>query len=231
MSPRVTPENRIPDIVAAAIDVFSRKGYRMTQMEEVAEQAGVSKATLYYYFKSKLHLFQYVLENGSREGDRNAPPPESSLPRSEDDFLRLLKKKLKESTRLRSVTSFLGAESKSIDLEKEIAEIVEELWDISERNRIQIVILEKSFSEFPELGEVYDRHGRGQMLRQLERYLIGRIRQGKIRPLHSVPATARFMLESLAWFGFKQPGAAGPTYPREQALPDLISIFVAGLQT
>lgn len=230
MSPRVTPDNRIPDIVEAAIDVFSRKGYRMAQMEEIAEKAGVSKATLYYYFKSKIHLFQYVLENGSREGNRNVPPPESSLPKSEGDFLRLLKKKLKENTRLRSVTSFLGAKTEGIDLEKEISEIVEELWDISEKNRIQIVVLEKSFSEFPELGEVYDRHGRGQMLRQLERYLIDRMRSGKVRPLHSVPATARFMLESLAWFGFKQPGAASPAYPRSQALPDLTSIFVRGLR-
>ncbi len=232
MSPRVTPDNRIPDIVGAAIDVFSRKGYRLAQMEEIAAEAAVSKATLYYYFKSKARLFHYVLENGTPYGNGKLPPPETASSMSEGELLELLRRRLKKGSRISSIQAFLRKGAKDIDLTHEIAEILGEFWDICERNRIQIVILEKSAFEFPELADVYDRYARRQALRQLEEYLTVRIRMGAIRPLHSVPATARFMLESLAWFGFKQlGGTAVPLFSKSETLPDLISIFVAGLRT
>jgi len=231
MSPRVTPKNRIPDIVRAAIAVFSRKGYRLTQMEEIAEEAEVSKATLYYYFKNKVHLFQYVLQNSGSEGNGDNPPPESSQPKSERDLLLLLKKRLREGSRLESVGKLLSRKAEEVDLASEIAEVLEELWDITERNRIQIVILEKSAFEFPELAEIYDKYARRQVLFQLEEYLTARIRQGVVRSLQSVPATARFITEALAWFGFKQKMARDPIYPKLEVLPDLVSILVKGLRT
>ncbi len=229
MSPRITPENRIPDIVRAAIAVFSRKGYRLTQMEEIAEEAEVSKATLYYYFKSKAHLFQYVLQNSNPEGDGDMPSPESSQPKSERDLLLLLKRRLKEGSRLEKLNGFLSRKAEEVDLASEIAQILEELWDITERNRIQIVILEKSAFEFPELAEIYDKYARRQVLHQLEEYLAARIAQGTIRSLQSIPATARFVTESLAWFGFKQKMARDPIYTKAEVLPDLTTILVKGL--
>jgi AcrR family transcriptional regulator len=225
--PRVTPDNRIPDIVEAAIRVFGLKGYRLTQMDEIADQAKVSKATLYYYFKNKAHLFQYVLENGRTDGGASLPPPETTSSVSEKDLLQLLKKRLKEDTRLNSIKSCMGAEPKRVDLAKEIAAIAEELWDLTEKNRVQIIILERSFLEFPELAEIYDTYARGRILRQLEEYFALRITQHLIRPLDSVPVAARFMLESLAWFG-KQ--GSGRPFSKHEALPNLVSILVRGLK-
>ena len=37
----------------AATDLFARKGFDATSVREIVEAAGVSKPTLYYYFKSK----------------------------------------------------------------------------------------------------------------------------------------------------------------------------------
>ncbi len=232
---RTTPANRIPDIVRAAIAVFIRKGYRLARMEEIASEANVSKATLYYYFKSKVHLFQYALENshlveGGGRQESVIPSPADSQPRSEEDFLKLLKKKLRGDARLRQVDRFLDRRPDEVDAESELAHIIEELWDISERNRIQIIVLEKSFYEFPELAEIYDRYGRKNLLRQLERYLTTRIQAGAIRPVRSVSVTARCLAESLAWFGFKQPGGKGRPFSKEDALPDLITVFVRGLK-
>ncbi|MBI5117187.1 helix-turn-helix transcriptional regulator [Candidatus Poribacteria bacterium] len=230
MSPRVMPENRIPDIVRAAIRVFSHKGYRLTQMDEIAEEAEVSKATLYYYFKSKAHLFQYVLETGMPDGGGLLPPPETVASLSEKTLLALLKKRLKANSRLESVQDCLEAQPGRIDVGKELAAIVEELWDITERNRVQIVILEKSLLEFPELGELYDKYARRRVLNQLEEYATLRIKQGAIRPLHSVAATARFMMEALAWFGYKQLMGKRRLFSKSEALPDLVSILVQGLK-
>jgi AcrR family transcriptional regulator len=231
MSPRVTPENRIPDIVNAAIRVFGQKGFRLTQMEEIAAEAGISKATLYYYFKSKIHLFYYVLESGIPKNGATLPPPESVSVRSERDLFKLLKKRLKEGSRFKSIEEFLGKKTSDIDLAHEIAEITEEHWNICERNRIQIIILEKSAFEFPELAEIYDEYARQQILSQLEQYLEARTNLGLIRPLNSIPATARFIMESVAWFGFKQSRVKpAKIYSKSEALPDLVSILTRGLK-
>ena len=231
MSPRVMPENRIPDIVKAACKVFSQRGYRLAQMEEIAKEANVSKDTIYYYFKSKIHLFYYLLENGVPEEGASVSPPEDSPPKTEHDLLQLLKERLEKLSRLANVEKFLAKNAEDVDVAAELEEILGEMWDLFESNRVQIVILEKSASEFPELAEVFDRYARRQVLHQLERYLSNRMRLGAIRPLNSIPATARFALESLAWFGFKQWGDRfSPPYPKPETLPDLVSIFADGLK-
>ena len=40
-------------ISSAAATLFSEKGVEHTSMDEIAKQAGYSKATLYVYFKNK----------------------------------------------------------------------------------------------------------------------------------------------------------------------------------
>ncbi|MGH9129185.1 MAG: TetR/AcrR family transcriptional regulator [Acidimicrobiales bacterium] len=52
-----TKAERRADILAAALDCFSRTGYHDTTMAEVAEAAEVSKGTPYLYFPSKEALF------------------------------------------------------------------------------------------------------------------------------------------------------------------------------
>ncbi len=44
-------------ILDAAAKCFSKWGYAKTTMDKIAEEAGVSKGTLYWYFKSKEELF------------------------------------------------------------------------------------------------------------------------------------------------------------------------------
>jgi AcrR family transcriptional regulator len=46
-------DERIPQIIDAAAQVFSRHGIDGANMSEIADAAGVSKATIYHYFASK----------------------------------------------------------------------------------------------------------------------------------------------------------------------------------
>ncbi len=48
-------------ILSAALEIFSRLGFHGTRLEQVAEQAGVSKTNLLYYFPSKEALYIAVL--------------------------------------------------------------------------------------------------------------------------------------------------------------------------
>src|ERR1700690_707890 len=52
---------RPQEIIAAAFLEFSKNGYAVTTLDQVAERAGVTKGTIYVYFESKEHLFISVV--------------------------------------------------------------------------------------------------------------------------------------------------------------------------
>ncbi|OLC45527.1 MAG: hypothetical protein AUH68_04355 [Gemmatimonadetes bacterium 13_1_40CM_4_69_5] len=52
---------RPAEIVTAALEVFVQRGFAAARLEEVARRAGVTKGTLYLYFKSKEALFKAVV--------------------------------------------------------------------------------------------------------------------------------------------------------------------------
>jgi len=47
-------------ILLAAVRVFARKGLHRATMQEIAEEAGIGKGTIYEYFRSKEELFSAV---------------------------------------------------------------------------------------------------------------------------------------------------------------------------
>jgi AcrR family transcriptional regulator len=49
-------------IVNAAVTLFSKKGYDGTRVSEIADMAGVNKALIYYYFKSKEEILDQMLQ-------------------------------------------------------------------------------------------------------------------------------------------------------------------------
>jgi TetR/AcrR family transcriptional regulator len=51
-------------IFESAAGVFSKKGYHKTTVEEIAAAIGVSKGTIYYYFKNKEELYLAILREG-----------------------------------------------------------------------------------------------------------------------------------------------------------------------
>ena len=53
-------ENTEEKIIAAAREVFLRKGMDGARMQEIADEAGINKSLLHYYFRSKDKLFDRV---------------------------------------------------------------------------------------------------------------------------------------------------------------------------
>lgn len=51
------PAHRTEEITTAALRVFTKRGLHQTTLDDVAKEAGVSKGTIYLYFKSKEELF------------------------------------------------------------------------------------------------------------------------------------------------------------------------------
>ncbi|RXJ49684.1 TetR/AcrR family transcriptional regulator [Gelidibacter gilvus] len=60
MKKEETTEHQILD---AAKDVFQSKGMDGARMQEIADKAGINKAMLHYYYRSKQLLFEAVFKN------------------------------------------------------------------------------------------------------------------------------------------------------------------------
>ena len=54
---------RQEQILNAALDVFSRKGYAAATIPEIAEKAGIAVGTIYNYYPNKRELFIAVIKN------------------------------------------------------------------------------------------------------------------------------------------------------------------------
>ena len=80
-SPRGGTRERIQSI---ALEVFAEQGYEKTSLREIAERLGVTKAALYYHFKSKEDIVRSFVEDYRGEleqviawGTRQPPTPET----------------------------------------------------------------------------------------------------------------------------------------------------------
>jgi AcrR family transcriptional regulator len=57
------PEERKQEILAAAGEVFSAKGYRVAAVSDILELAGIARGTFYHYFDSKKDVFLELVES------------------------------------------------------------------------------------------------------------------------------------------------------------------------
>ncbi len=63
MSPRPdVSEERKNQILDAATQVFMQKGFDKARMDDIVEETGLSKGTLYWYFKSKYDIIISILD-------------------------------------------------------------------------------------------------------------------------------------------------------------------------
>ena len=58
MEKKETKEKRVGDLILAAVEEFTQKGYEGASMEAIAARAGVSKGGLYHHFSSKEEILR-----------------------------------------------------------------------------------------------------------------------------------------------------------------------------
>ena len=77
---RLPPEARRGEILQAALVRFSQAGYHDTTIDDIAEQAGLSKGAVYWHFRGKRELFLGLIDDIVRglEGQLAAPDPGAS---------------------------------------------------------------------------------------------------------------------------------------------------------
>ena len=76
--------NRSQDVIEAAIRVFHKKGYASASIQDVADEVGVLKGSLYHYIDSKEDLLARIFEDSAGQFEElmaevaslDAPPVE-----------------------------------------------------------------------------------------------------------------------------------------------------------
>src|SRR3569623_493960 len=81
-------EARPAEIVQAALQVFSEKGFAGAKLDEIAARAGVSKGALYLYFETKEDLFRAVVRQAVAP---NVEAVEAAVEGFQGDFASLLR--------------------------------------------------------------------------------------------------------------------------------------------
>ena len=79
-------------ILTGALEVFKSRGLKSATMEEIAEESGFGKATLYYYFQSKEEVFSAILENGWQMLWSNLEPVITNISSPRKTFINVLLK-------------------------------------------------------------------------------------------------------------------------------------------
>jgi AcrR family transcriptional regulator len=64
---RLSAEERRAGILDAALAVFSARGYHPSSIDDIAREAGISKALIYEHFDSKQRLYADLLERNANE--------------------------------------------------------------------------------------------------------------------------------------------------------------------
>ena len=103
-------------IFEAAINVFATSGYNGSTVDEIASKANVAKGTLYYNFKSKEEIFNFVISKGLEIWHEKL----TDIENLEDEPIEKLKKLFKMV-----MSQLWGKETRQDELRNKITEYIE----------------------------------------------------------------------------------------------------------
>lgn len=98
MKERLSAEKRRQQIVDAAVELFSRKGFRGTRTREIAEAAGISEAMIYRHFATKRKLYSAIIEAKSATEELLASAATAAHRKDDAGVLRAVGLKMIEQT-------------------------------------------------------------------------------------------------------------------------------------
>lgn len=227
---RRIPADRFDALVRAATEVFIARGYRLTQMSDVAEAIGVAKGTLYGYVESKDALLLCCLRYADEVEPLPVPealplpaPPAGSIGS-------IVKAVLAAETRLPSLEAAL-LQDRAEDPRNELSKVIGEFYDLMAMNRHRIKLLDRCM-DHPELGELWQVAGREQPRLALVRYVEARVEVGQFRAVPDARLAARLAIETCATWAVhihwdRAPERFEPKAARANAIEFLVRGFLA----
>ena len=110
-------EARKQRILKGALEVFKASGLEGATMDQIAQNSGFGKATLYYYFKSKEDVFSAILEDGWENIWESLEPIIADQGSPRNSFIKLLMKIAEIAQERPGLFEFLFNAPKTIKLD------------------------------------------------------------------------------------------------------------------
>src|ERR1700722_1243400 len=234
MTGKRTAHERFPEVLAAAVRVFARDGYRSAHMSDVAREAGLSEAALYRYVDSKEDLFVLAIRHALLlEPLPGADGTAADFPLAAPSLAEMIGQ-VRELVAAEVPFGALAEAPRTADPADpagELERVMRELFTLEELTAQAADMIERSARELPELADLLNSGLRRPVLDALTAYLDGRAKTGKLRATPDAAATARLVLETLTWFArhrHSDPGGAAipPGLAQETAVDALLHALV-----
>ena len=198
--PRAIPPERCGQLIEVATTTFIARGYRLTQMADIAEALGVAKGTLYGYVESKEALFDAAV----RYADRIVSPPDpSDLPLrtpTEGATVAYIRERLAtEATDMLLVKAAHG-EIVNRSAKRELEGVLADLYRRIARNRFVLKLVDRCAADYPELASVWYGQGRWAQHQLLVKLIDRRVKKRQFRRVENPDVVARTVLETIAFW-------------------------------
>ena len=159
---RRTPLDRLDRLVDVATDVLIDRGYRRTQMADVAAAMGVAKGTLYLAVTGKEALFDLVIRFA--DGPRPIPPLPLPVPTPPPGAtLELVRQEIIRQQAPPALTAALSR-SRPGDARDEVSAIAGELFDTLSANRRRVKLADRAAVDWPEMAALWLDGARGGLV-------------------------------------------------------------------
>ena len=199
------PVRPLSEVADAAVTVFTDKGFRRAGISDVSAELGLSHGALYTYVDSKQALLYLALLRTVRPDAVGSLTLPVTAPPS-DEIVELL-----DSWMIGQVPKLLIDHSREPDArlaEAELGALIDTLYGFIERNYRALNLIEKCATDLPELTQWFFVQRRRASLELIGDFLRKRIEAGDLRPVPDIPAAARYINETIAWFAMHRHGDA-----------------------
>jgi AcrR family transcriptional regulator len=199
------PVRPLAEVADAAVTVFADRGFRQAGISDVSAELGLSHGALYTYVDSKQALLYLALLRTVRPdavGELSLPV---TAPPSED-IVELL-----ESWMIGQAPPLVidhSREPGARPAEAELGALIDALYGFIEHNYRALNLIEKCATDLPELAQWFFIRRRRASLELIGDFLRKRIEAGELRPVPDIPAAARYINETIAWFAMHRHGDA-----------------------
>ena len=197
------PVRPLAEVADAAVRVFTSKGFRAAGISDVSAALGLSHGALYTYVDSKQALLYLALLRAVQPDAVHELPVPLAAPATQD-IVTLLE------SWTASQAAFSGLDSATRPMGEltaaDFGDIIDALYGFIERHRHVLELVGRCAADLPELAQWYFVRRRRATLEHLGDYVAARIAAGEFAPVPDVPAAARFIVETVAWFAMHRHG-------------------------
>ena len=227
---RVMPTDRLEKLIGAAAAAFVERGFQRTQMDDIADRLGVSKAAMYRSVSSKEALFAAVLTYAD---DLDTLGEGGSLPSIEWTELSVrLRDGLAGAFLALHLTAAVAPGARRHPKESvgdEVERLALDVYAMLSERRVTVMVLDRCAAEIPAITGDWYELGRYALVDLWVRYLDRRRRQLGTSVDHDL--LARTIVELLTLWAVKMPWDPAPRpYPVDngRACAAMIRSLVTG---